>query len=142
MEIKKLTNLPENQAKAGKYMERIFTRPGYFHYTNNGKRFMRDPHYAIHCADSRDCPSIVIEVSDSKEKQEDLDQLAEDYIVDSNASIRAVVVLDLKYNGKQASISVWRTIVEEVNGTQFQCAHPVLDNEVIISSAMPYNFDS
>ena len=56
-------------------------------------------------------PGVVIEVSYSQ-KRKSLSRLAEDYLLDSNASIQVVVGLDIEYGKKgscKATFSVWRT---------------------------------
>ncbi|KAH0550998.1 hypothetical protein GP486_007640 [Trichoglossum hirsutum] len=53
-------------------------------------------------------PGVVIEVSYSQ-KRKDLPYLAENYIIGSQGSVRAVVGLDIEYYGsKKATVSVWR----------------------------------
>ncbi|KAI9764422.1 MAG: hypothetical protein M1840_008445 [Geoglossum simile] len=58
-------------------------------------------------------PGVIIEVSYSQ-KRKDLSRLAEEYLSDSNASVRAVIGLDTEYGGKgsrKAALLVWRTRV-------------------------------
>ncbi|KAI9759545.1 MAG: hypothetical protein M1840_003257 [Geoglossum simile] len=58
-------------------------------------------------------PGVIIEVSYSQ-KRKKLDRLAEEYLLDSDASVRVVVGLDIEYGGKgsrKATLSVWRTYV-------------------------------
>ncbi|KAH0558348.1 hypothetical protein GP486_004996 [Trichoglossum hirsutum] len=58
-------------------------------------------------------PGVIIEVSYSQ-KRKRLDRLAEEYLLDSNASVRVVVGLDIEYGGeksRKATLSVWRTHV-------------------------------
>jgi hypothetical protein len=61
-----------------------------------------------------------------------LDRLAEDYLLDSDASVRVVVGLDIEYGKKgslKATISVWRTHVASA------------DNPHIVSlSVFPFTF--
>ncbi|KIX03047.1 uncharacterized protein Z518_06597 [Rhinocladiella mackenziei CBS 650.93] len=56
-------------------------------------------------------PGVVIEVSYSQKKR-DLPRLADDYILGSDAKIRAVVGLDLDYGGKMATVSIWRPRIQ------------------------------
>ncbi|KIX08396.1 uncharacterized protein Z518_03052 [Rhinocladiella mackenziei CBS 650.93] len=56
-------------------------------------------------------PGVVIEVSYSQ-KRRDLPRLADDYILGSDAEIRAVVGLDLDYRGKRATVSIWRPRIQ------------------------------
>ncbi|KAI9770858.1 MAG: hypothetical protein M1839_003021 [Geoglossum umbratile] len=58
-------------------------------------------------------PGVIIEVSYSQ-KRKCVGRLAEDYLLDSDASVRVVVGLDIEYGGKgsrKATLSVWRTRV-------------------------------
>jgi hypothetical protein len=63
--------------------------------------------------DDAQYPGVIIEVAYSQ-KRKRLDRLAEDYLLDSDASVRVVVGLDIEYGKKglrKATISVWRTHV-------------------------------
>jgi hypothetical protein len=58
-------------------------------------------------------PGVIIEVAYSQKKKR-LSRLAEDYLLDSDANVRAVVGLDIEYGKKgsrKATLSVWRTRV-------------------------------
>jgi hypothetical protein len=52
-------------------------------------------------------PGVIIEVSYSQ-KTKALPHLADDYILETNGSIRVVVGLDLDYKTKKATVSIWR----------------------------------
>jgi hypothetical protein len=54
---------------------------------------------------------VVIEISYSQ-KRKDLPRLADDYILGSDARIRAVVGVDVDYRGKMATLSIWRPQIE------------------------------
>jgi hypothetical protein len=62
-------------------------------------------------------PGIVIEVSFSQ-KEKELPDLAEDYILGSDGNIRAVIGLNIEYKqSKRATISVWRPqYIEQKDG--------------------------
>jgi hypothetical protein len=63
--------------------------------------------------DGAEYPGVIIEVSYSH-KRKRLSRLAEEYLLDSNASVQVVVGLDIEYGGKKsrkATLSVWRTRV-------------------------------
>jgi hypothetical protein len=63
--------------------------------------------------DDAQYPGVVIEVADSQKKKS-LSRLAEDYLLDSDASIQVVVGLGIDYGNKgsrMATLSVWRTQV-------------------------------
>ncbi|MCJ1469037.1 hypothetical protein MMC07_007669 [Pseudocyphellaria aurata] len=52
--------------------------------------------------------SVILEVSYSQ-KRKDLPRLADEYILGSDARIRAVIGIDVEYKGsKKASVSIWR----------------------------------
>ena len=56
-------------------------------------------------------PGVIIEVAYSQ-KRKRLHRLAENYLLDSDASVQAVVGLDIEYGMKgshKAALSVWRT---------------------------------
>lgn len=60
-----------------------------------------------------DYPGVIIEVTYST-KTKSLSRLAEDYLLDSAASVQVVVGLDIEYGKKRspkATLSVWRTQV-------------------------------
>lgn len=53
-------------------------------------------------------PGVVLEVSYSQ-KRKDLPKLADNYIVDSEGSIKVVIGLDIEYRGsRKATVSIWR----------------------------------
>jgi hypothetical protein len=63
--------------------------------------------------DDAQYPGVIIEVAYSQ-KRKRLARLAEDYLLDSDASVRGVVGLDIEYGKKEsrkATLSVWRTKV-------------------------------
>ncbi|PBP26977.1 hypothetical protein BUE80_DR002082 [Diplocarpon rosae] len=66
-----------------------------------------DPDGQFQCSEA--CyPGVVIEVSYSQ-KRKALPYLADDYILDSDANIRVVIGIDVKYKGsKKSTLSVWR----------------------------------
>ena len=58
-------------------------------------------------------PGVIIEVAYSQ-KRKRLDRLAEDYLLDSDASVQAVVGLDIEYDkegSRKATLTLWRTRV-------------------------------
>ncbi|KAH8714047.1 hypothetical protein GQ44DRAFT_752139 [Phaeosphaeriaceae sp. PMI808] len=71
-------------------------------------------------------PGIIIGVAYSH-KRKRLGRLAGDYLLDSNASVQAVVGLDIEYGKKRsrkATLSVWRTHVE---GNELRAVQEVAD---------------
>jgi hypothetical protein len=76
-----------------------------------------DPQYGKHEPDASfthidaKYPGVVIEISYSQ-KRKDLPRLADDYILGSDARIRAVVGVDVDYRGKMATLSIWRPQIE------------------------------
>ncbi|KAH8723921.1 hypothetical protein GQ44DRAFT_577396, partial [Phaeosphaeriaceae sp. PMI808] len=61
--------------------------------------------------DDAQYPGVIIEVA-YLQKRKRLGRLAEDYLMDSDASVRVVVGLDIEYGKKktsEATLSVWRT---------------------------------
>lgn len=52
-------------------------------------------------------PGVIIEVAHSQ-KTKALPHLADDYILETNGSIRVVIGLDIDYKTKKGTISMWR----------------------------------
>ena len=73
---------------------------------------------------------VIIEVAYSQ-KRKRLGKLAEDYLLDSDASVQVVVGLDIEYGRKrsrQATFSVWRThVVSTTNGKELRVAQEIAD---------------
>lgn len=76
-------------------------------------------------------PGVVIEVSYSQ-KRNDLERLADDYILGSDSDIRVVVGLDVNYKmNKKATLSVWRpSIVTNEAGEKELVAEQIVTNQV------------
>jgi hypothetical protein len=88
-----------------------------------------EPDASFKHADSK-YPGVVIEVSYSQ-KRRDLPRLADDYILGSDAIIRAVVGVDIDYRGKTASVSIWRPRIEvNATGEEELVAHRTLSDQV------------
>jgi hypothetical protein len=74
------------------------------------KESRREPDASFRHDDAQ-YPGVIIEVAYSQ-KGKRLDRLAEDYLLDSDASVQAVVGLDIPYGkegSRKATLSVWRT---------------------------------
>jgi len=75
-------------------------------------------------------PGVIIEVAYSQKKKE-LGRLAEDYLLDSDASVRVVVGLDIEYGNKgsrKATLSVWRThVVNTADGDELRVVQEIAD---------------
>jgi hypothetical protein len=65
-------------------------------------------------------PGVVIEVSFSQ-KEKDLKNLAEDYILGSDGNIQVVIGLNIEYkNSKKASLSIWRPqYIKDEDGQEY-----------------------
>ncbi|KAL4801675.1 hypothetical protein BDV18DRAFT_71757 [Aspergillus unguis] len=57
-------------------------------------------------------PGVIIEVCYSQ-KGRRIPAIADDYILNSDGSINAVIFLDIEYHGKEASFSIWRPCFDE-----------------------------
>jgi hypothetical protein len=94
--------------------------------------------------DDAQYPGVVIEVAYSQ-KRERLDRLAEDYLLDSDASVQAVVGLDIGYGKKgsrKATLTVWRArVCHASTGDELRVEKEVTD-EVghLCSSLLPLTF--
>jgi Uma2 family endonuclease len=67
--------------------------------------------------DDAEYPGVIIEVANSQ-KRKRLDRLAEEYLLDSDASLQVIIRLDIEYGKKEsrkATSSVWRTQVAHTN---------------------------
>jgi hypothetical protein len=68
-------------------------------------RLQRQPDAQFqHC--SAAYPGVVLEVSYSRKGK--LEKLAWEYIMKSNGNIKAVIGINVKYDGKESTVSLWR----------------------------------
>ncbi|KAJ5507054.1 hypothetical protein N7527_009197 [Penicillium freii] len=96
--------------------------------TNN-----REQTYSERCPDASfihehaKYPGVIIEVCYSQKVRAAAD-LADDYILDTNASVNAVIALNIEYRGsKKATISVWRPHKITVDGVKELEAKAVIE---------------
>ena len=75
-------------------------------------------------------PGVIIEVAYSQ-KRKSLGRLAEDYLLDSDASVQVLVGLDIEYGKKEsrkATLSIWRThVVHTPNGDELRVIQEIAD---------------
>jgi hypothetical protein len=75
-------------------------------------------------------PGVILEVAYSQ-KRAKLSRLADDYLLDSNASVRVVVGFDIEYGEKRsrkATISVWRPHMGgTTSGNELRVTQKVID---------------
>ena len=75
-------------------------------------------------------PGVIIEVAYSQ-KRKKLGRLAEDYLLDSDASVQVVIGLDIEYGNKgsrKATLSVWRThVAHTANGDELRVVQEIVD---------------
>lgn len=75
-------------------------------------------------------PGVIIEVAYSQKKT-CLDRLADNYILDSDASIQVVVCIHIEYNNKEtnkATISIWRPqLLDTPDGPELRAVEVVAD---------------
>ncbi len=91
-------------------------------------------------------PGVVLEVSYSQ-KRRDLGRLADDYILGSDGNIRAVVGLDIEYQGKVksnvsskvATLSIWRPKITVDGGVEELIAHQEVA-DVVRGHLVQYRF--
>ncbi|CAG5152965.1 uncharacterized protein ALTATR162_LOCUS2982 [Alternaria atra] len=80
--------------------------------------------------DDAEYPGVIIEVAYSQ-KRKRLARLAEDYLLDSDANVRAVVGLDIEYSkneSRKATLSVWRTqVFQTTDGDELRVVQEVAD---------------
>lgn len=89
-------------------------------------------------------PGVVIEVAYSQKKKR-LGRLAENYLLDSDASVRVVVGLDIEY-GKdscKATLSIWRPeLSDSPSGPELRAVDVVADKVRTIFVALTYTYCS
>ena len=75
-------------------------------------------------------PGVIIEVSYSQ-KRKFVGRLADDYLLDTDASVQVVVGLDIEYGGKRslkATLSVWRAgIFHTADGDELRLVQEIAD---------------
>lgn len=80
--------------------------------------------------DDAQYPGVIIEVAYSQKKTR-LGRLAENYLLDSDASVRVVVGLDIEYGKKKsrkATLSIWRPqLFETASGSELQAVEEAAD---------------
>ena len=80
--------------------------------------------------DDAQYPGVIIEVAYSQ-KRKRLGRLAEEYLLDSDASVQVVIGLDIEYGKKgsrKATLSVWRThMVHTGNGDELRVVQETAD---------------
>jgi len=85
-------------------------------------------------------PGVIIEVALSKTKTRLLRQLAEKYILYSDANIRVVVGIKLPYHegSRKATLSVWRSqICETLDGPELRAVDEVVDQVSSVLAVLP-----
>lgn len=95
---------------------------------NDGRRTIRrDPDATFKHCDAL-WPGVVIEVSYSQKKKA-LPHLADDYILGTDGNIRVVVGLDIDYETKKGTISIWRPeyVTNEQGQLDLEAAQTVED---------------
>jgi hypothetical protein len=102
-----------------------------------------DPYYGPHDPDSSFghsraiYPGVVIEVSYTQ-RRKDLRRLADDYILGSSGSIRVLVGLDIEYDGRSATLSIWRSQLVTTAGRTVLRAEQTVTDEVCSAIFAPY----
>lgn len=84
-------------------------------------------------------PGVVVEVSYSQNGN--LRKLAWDYIMNSNGNIKVVIGIDVKYDGKESTVSLWRPayVREEGEDLDILEVDQVIESEV--RGHLPYRKD-
>ncbi|KAF2473708.1 uncharacterized protein BDR25DRAFT_311908 [Lindgomyces ingoldianus] len=99
------------------------------HNTASGRISKHEPDASFSHEDAQ-YPGVVIEVAYSQKKKR-LGRLAEDYLLDSDASVRVVVGLDIEYGSREsreATLSVWRSrIFNTDDGVELRVVNEVAD---------------
>lgn len=109
---RRLTDLANKNPLLRTFIEKIRHNGGRLQLpttsTSSKQNYIRREPDSMFCHTEAVWPGVVIEVSYSQ-KRKALATLADDYILETDGSIRLVIGLDLEYKGsKQATISTWR----------------------------------
>ncbi|KAF2799726.1 hypothetical protein K505DRAFT_332307 [Melanomma pulvis-pyrius CBS 109.77] len=92
--------------------------------------------------DDAEYPGVIIEVAYSQ-KRKRLSRLAEDYLLDSDASVQVVVGLDVEYGkagSRKATLSIWRTrIAHTTNGDELRVVQETVDEAFRDDQGNPTN---
>ncbi|KAF2787057.1 hypothetical protein K505DRAFT_288605 [Melanomma pulvis-pyrius CBS 109.77] len=92
--------------------------------------------------DDTQYPGVIIEVSYSQNKKR-LGRLAENYLIDSDANVRAVVGLDIVYGEKgsrKATLSIWRPrLFDTADGPELRTVQEVKDEAFRDDDGNPTN---
>jgi hypothetical protein len=90
-------------------------------------RLQRQPDAQFqHC--SAAYPGVVLEVSYSRNGK--LEKLAWEYIMKSNGNIKVVIGINIKYDGKVSTVSLWRPAYLQEEGEEFD----ILEVDQVIKS--------
>ncbi|KAJ5551683.1 hypothetical protein N7535_000373 [Penicillium sp. DV-2018c] len=130
--VNQLTELQKSDEALGDFARKIIhrstSRIRLPNDTNNGGRT-----YSERCPDASfihedaKYPGVIIEVCYSQKVRAAAD-LADDYILDTNANVNAVIALNIEYKGsKKATISVWRPHKSTVDGGKELGAKAVIE---------------
>ena len=94
-----------------------------------GKKSKHEPDASFWHEDAK-YPGVIIEVAYSQ-KRKKLGRLAEDYLLDSDASVQVLVGLDIEYGNKgsrKATLSVWRThVAHTADGDELRVVQEIVD---------------
>lgn len=126
---RQLDSIADRAGPAAKFAENIESA-GSTTITFDDSDFGRHDPDASFIHNDAEYPGVVIEMSYSQ-KRRDLARLADDYILGSDAMIRAVVGVDADYTGKTATVSIWQPRIEINNaGKEELVAHQTLSAQV------------
>ena len=94
--------------------------------------------------DDAQYPGVIIEVAYSQ-KRKRVGRLAEEYFLDSDASVQVVVSLDIEYGKKgsqKATLSVWRThVVHTDDGDELRVVQEITDEVCPVLRQCYFVFD-
>ena len=94
--------------------------------------------------DDAQYPGIIIEVAYSQ-KRKRVGRLAEEYLLDSDASVQVVVGLDIEYGkegSRKATLSVWRThVVHTDDGDELRVVQEIADEVCPVLRRYHFVFD-
>ncbi|KAF2007251.1 hypothetical protein P154DRAFT_614661 [Amniculicola lignicola CBS 123094] len=92
--------------------------------------------------DDAQYPGVIIEVAYSQKKKR-LGRLAEDYLLDSDASVQVVIGLDIEYGKKgsrKATLSVWRShMIHTSDGDELRVVQDIADEAFRDDQGTPTN---
>jgi hypothetical protein len=127
---RQLRKIQNGSGKTAEFAQKVYSaRSTEIHYDARSSKSKNEPDASFKHKDA-EFPGVIVEVAYSQNKAR-LRRLAENYILDSDTSIRVVVGLYIKYGdqeSRKATLSVWRPkLVTTDDGLELRAVEEVAD---------------